>query len=123
MGLRNMSWRGKGKCARLPLALSDLLFFPPDGERPGKDKWKRETQAKEFCVGCPVTSQCLAFALDTGQIGVWGETGDDDRKKMQRVGHRASCPRCKGKNVFTDDAKTVEICVGCGVTWRVKALV
>lgn len=116
-----MLWRDLGKCSKLPIAITDDLFFPPDGERPSKEKWKRETSAKEICVGCPVATKCLAYALDTGQVGVWGETTDDERKKMQRVGHRASCAKCKSKDIFTDEARTVEICIHCGVSWLVRA--
>ena len=55
------------------------LFFPENGDR--------ATEAKKICSGCPVATECLAFAQDTGQAyGVWGGTSPRDRSAI-RCGH------------------------------------
>ncbi|MGI5155848.1 WhiB family transcriptional regulator [Microbispora sp. CA-102843] len=40
--------------------------------------------AKAVCAGCPVVSECLAYALEHGLTGVWGGTSQDERKAMRR---------------------------------------
>ena len=42
-------------------------------------------RAKAICAQCPVTDECLRFALTTGQqYGVWGGTSEEERKSMRR---------------------------------------
>ena len=42
--------------------------------------------AKAVCTACPVQSQCLRFALRTGQAyGIWGGTTEDERVTMRRL--------------------------------------
>lgn len=115
------TWKRRGACATRPVLEMDLLFFPPDDERPSKARYARETAAKKICSQCPVRMKCLAYALETGQTGIWGETTDDERKKIKRVGHRVKCPHCGGKDIFQDEHGTAEICIKCGVTRLVRA--
>lgn len=117
----SIEWKLKGKCSKLSVAITDGLFFSPDDERPSRAKWEREQRAKEICAGCPVAMKCLAYALETGQTGVWGETTDDERRKIKRVGHRVHCSKCKGTDIFADEDHAVEICIRCGVSWLVRA--
>lgn len=51
-------------------------FFPAAGHssRDGLD----------VCQTCPVTAECLDAALDTGAVGVWGNTTQHDRRKLRR---------------------------------------
>jgi WhiB family redox-sensing transcriptional regulator len=49
--------------------------------------------AKDVCRACPVTRECLEFALETNQeAGVWGGTTEEERRAMrrERLGQRAS---------------------------------
>ncbi|GAA4888653.1 hypothetical protein GCM10023237_02480 [Streptomyces coeruleoprunus] len=47
-------------------------------------------EAKRVCGRCPVRDQCLRWALDTGQDhGVWGGTGEDERRTIRRRAARA----------------------------------
>ena len=51
--------------------------------------------AKAVCAQCPVQSQCLRFALRTGQAyGIWGGTTEDERVTMRRLarGRAAALP-------------------------------
>lgn len=51
------------------------LFYP---ER------KSDTEAKLCCYDCPVREACLQYALENGEIGVWGGKNDEQRKALRR---------------------------------------
>jgi WhiB family redox-sensing transcriptional regulator len=41
--------------------------------------------AKAVCAQCPVSHQCLEFALSTNQdSGIWGGTSEEERRKLRR---------------------------------------
>jgi len=45
--------------------------------------------AKAVCMACPVQSQCLRFALRTGQAyGIWGGTTEDERIMIRRLARK-----------------------------------
>lgn len=74
-----LAWQLQAACRHTPT----LLFFP---ER----KYPHNTTAaKAVCRGCPVDRECLRYALDYGERGVWGGTSDEERKRMRR-GRRVS---------------------------------
>lgn len=53
------------------------LFFP---ERGSTDD---VLEAQKICTGCQVRIECLRFAvLNTERRGVWGQTSEDDRRRM-----------------------------------------
>lgn len=82
-----------------------------DGE-PGYDEI-----AKGYCLRCDVRLECLEYALSrTDVIGVWGGMTEYERTAQKRGGKRASCPGCRGVNVYSDGSS--EICVSCGVSWK-----
>ena len=41
--------------------------------------------AKVVCIGCPVQRECLEYALDNGEYGVWGGTSERERRRIRRV--------------------------------------
>lgn len=46
--------------------------------------------AKSVCRRCPVQSECLARALETGeQFGVWGGMSEEERRQLKRRESRA----------------------------------
>lgn len=50
-------------------------------------------RAKAICSGCPVTDECLRYALATRQDhGVWGGTSEEERRAMRRLRPVASFP-------------------------------
>lgn len=58
-------------------------FFP---ERGGSTK-----AAKLMCKGCPVTTQCLDYALDNEERhGVWGGLSERERRKITTARHRSA---------------------------------
>ena len=51
-------------------------YFPRGGASAGP--------AKAVCAGCPVRTECLAFALEHPQLqGVWGGTSDAERRELR----------------------------------------
>lgn len=44
------------------------------------------TKAKAICnSGCPVKSECLSFAMENQEWGVWGGTSRTDRARMRKL--------------------------------------
>mgnify|MGYP003329217639 FL=1 len=42
-------------------------------------------RAKQVCGECPVSSDCLQYALDTNQdSGIWGGTSEEERRDIRR---------------------------------------
>ncbi|WP_217145899.1 WhiB family transcriptional regulator [Streptomyces sp. AC627_RSS907] len=59
------------------------LFFPVGTAGPAL---RDAAAAKRVCARCPVTTQCLALALDSGQTsGVWGGTCEEERVALLRA--------------------------------------
>ena len=49
--------------------------------------------AKLVCNRCPVTAECLSWALESGQdAGVWGGMSEDERRSLKRRAARARHP-------------------------------
>ncbi|MDX3170266.1 WhiB family transcriptional regulator [Streptomyces scabiei] len=66
------------------------LFFPIGNTGPALLQIE---EAKAICRrGCPLMESCLQGALDRNELGVWGGTDEDDRRRMKRraVQRRAS---------------------------------
>ncbi len=62
------------------------LFFPVGTSGPAL---MQIAEAKTVCRRCPVTEQCLAWALESGQdSGVWGGMSEDERRALKRRGAR-----------------------------------
>jgi WhiB family redox-sensing transcriptional regulator len=52
------------------------IFFPGKGQSPAA--------AKKVCRGCDVREQCLQWALDHDERGVWGALTEAERKALKR---------------------------------------
>jgi WhiB family transcriptional regulator, redox-sensing transcriptional regulator len=71
-------WRNKASCRDT----SPELFFPIGTTGLALDQIDA---AKQVCDACPVTHQCLEFALATNQeAGVWGGTTEDERRRLRK---------------------------------------
>src|SRR2546423_4068502 len=58
------------------------LFFPVGNSGPAL---AQIAEAKSVCRRCPVTTECLTWALDSGQdAGVWGGMSEDERRALKR---------------------------------------
>jgi WhiB family redox-sensing transcriptional regulator len=67
-------WKTRAACAGYP----STIFFP-DGDSPDTHK------ALSICGECPVTEDCLEYALATNQVsGIWGGTTEEERRSLRR---------------------------------------
>jgi len=65
-------WRDEAACLGLPV---DLMV--PDSQ-------EGVARAKQVCARCPVSTACLAHAVNTGEVeGVWGGTSPDERRLLR----------------------------------------
>lgn len=77
---------------RLPACRGEdpSLFVGPDGEG-RSDREYREAQAKSICAQCEVRSECLIWAIDNREHGVWGGLTEDERYTI-RTGRKMKDP-------------------------------
>lgn len=72
-------------------------------------------EARQWCHGCPVRTECLAWAMLYGAEGYWGGTTTYQRAQLRRVRTRSKCPLClSAQLVYTGSH---ELCLACGVSW------
>jgi WhiB family transcriptional regulator, redox-sensing transcriptional regulator len=64
----------------------DCELFSPVGNTGAA--LEQAERAKAVCAGCPVCGQCLDYALDTNQDGIWGGMTEDERRSLRRAGQR-----------------------------------
>lgn len=58
------------------------LFFPVGNSGPAL---LQIAEAKTVCRRCPVVSDCLGWALESGQdAGIWGAMTEDERRALKR---------------------------------------
>ncbi len=80
-----MSWRHHAAC----LGMAPDLFFPVGTTGPALEQTEH---AKAVCHHCPVTAQCLEWALATHQdAGIWGGLTEDERRTLRRSRRRGRC--------------------------------
>jgi WhiB family redox-sensing transcriptional regulator len=73
-----MDWRHHALCRDE----DPELFFPIGTAGPAAVQVE---EAKVVCRRCPVTSDCLTWAIESGQdAGVWGGTSEDERRRLAR---------------------------------------
>ena len=87
-----MDWRHKAVCRDE----DPELFFPVGNSGPAL---AQIADAKLVCNRCPVTTECLTWALDSGQdAGVWGGMSEDERRALKRRNARG-CHRRRKRTV------------------------
>lgn len=108
------TWQRKGACRRVN---DPDVFFCSDEDRPSKQRTVAEEVAIAVCGRCPVSGNCLNWALNLGEIGIWGGTTTRERKILKRVYTRGYCLRCRTRHIVTlDDA---QVCMLCGLSWLI----
>lgn len=71
-------WRHHAACR----GADPELFFPVGTSGPAL---QQITEAQAVCRRCPVSGECLAWALETGQdAGVWGGMSEEERRALRR---------------------------------------
>lgn len=74
----NYDWRAHSACRDT----DPSLFFPVGTTGAALTQI---AHAKKVCTECPVTSECLEFALSTNQdSGIWGGTSEEERRSLRR---------------------------------------
>ena len=79
LGRADYTWRDQAMCRDT----DPELFFPigTTGQA-----LLQIAKAKSVCCQCPVTVECLEFALETNQdTGIWGGNSEDERRQMRRT--------------------------------------
>jgi len=67
-------WMSNGKCK----TTDPEMFFPSDG--------LGVIKAQRICAKCPVSEQCLEYALDNHiDHGVWGGKSERERRRILRA--------------------------------------
>ena len=56
------------------------LFFP---EEPS-ETLRLKAVVKPVCSSCRFVHECLEWALDNNEVGIWGGTTDSERLRMSR---------------------------------------
>lgn len=71
-------WRSRGNCRGMD---PDLMFPLSD---------KDVDKGKAVCVGCPVSQECLEFALTNGEKhGIWGGYSEKEIDRIRRIRRKA----------------------------------
>jgi len=79
LGSADYTWRDQAMCRDT----DPELFFPigTTGQA-----LLQIAKAKSVCCQCPVTVECLEFALETNQdTGIWGGNSEEERRQMRRT--------------------------------------
>lgn len=72
-GFTREPWVERGACR----GVDPALFFPGVGVT--------ADAVRAVCAGCPVTAECLDYALRNGEhYGIWGGTSERERRRMRR---------------------------------------
>lgn len=71
--VHSLDWHRDAACQGKPVD----LFFPAL-----EDAWQIE-MALDICATCQVRQECLTWAMDRGEDGVWGGTTSNDRRAMR----------------------------------------
>ncbi|GAA1401408.1 WhiB family transcriptional regulator [Kitasatospora putterlickiae] len=74
-----MNWRESARCRG-----TDPELFFPIGSGTSLPTLAQNDAAKAVCGRCPVSRQCLEWALKAPVEGVWGGTTEAERRVMRR---------------------------------------
>jgi WhiB family redox-sensing transcriptional regulator len=65
-------WHSRGLC----IGEDPEVFFPSRGN-PG-------SEAREICTACRVRHECLKYAIDADEFGIWGGLDQTERRNLRR---------------------------------------
>ena len=76
-----MGWQTRAACRDT----DPELFFPPTEDDTSSVVARHLLAVRPVCQSCPVATECLRWALDTGQdFGLWAATTPTDRRAIRR---------------------------------------
>ena len=84
-------WPGRGLC----VGEDPEVFFPSRGDP--------STGARGICAACRVRDDCLKYAIEADEFGIWGGLDQDERRNLRRRQRRKAAPVC-GKTRQTEGA-------------------
>lgn len=59
------------------------MFFPPPQFERKAERNERERRAKDICASCPVTHECLDYAVSIREPhGIWGGLNEAERRVL-----------------------------------------
>lgn len=74
---------GKPLCAEV----DPELFFPQEIDL-GTNKiaavYSDASAAKNICYSCPLMADCLEYAINSQEIGIWGGTTERQRERLRK---------------------------------------
>lgn len=80
-----MTWRDRASCVDVDPEIFFLGYG--SGRALGRISVTAKARAMELCARCPVTAECLAFALTmpaSGDFGIWGGTTANQRVRLRQ---------------------------------------
>ena len=105
-----MDWRSKAAC----LDKDPELFFPPSDDDTSVIVARHRIAVAPLCGRCPVATECLRWALDSGQdYGLWAATTPTDRRAIRRT-RKAGVP--------DPVADADPMCSGCALLFPMPAV-
>lgn len=110
MSTDNSRWRDRAACKNAPVE----LFIRPDGV---DDPYYPSPAAQAFCDMCRVKVECLGWATEHNEVGVWGGTTEYQRNQLKREMERSKCPSCGSDDLIYEN--TIELCLACGISWHI----
>lgn len=63
----------------------EVFFAQNISDVDGRSVYMNERQAKAICKQCPLINDCLAYALQYDEQGIWGGTTERERSRIRRV--------------------------------------
>lgn len=73
LDLETGNWSAHGLCAQT----DPEAFYP--------EKGGSTADAKRVCLACDVRTECLEYAIEHGEPGVWGGTSERQRRAIRRA--------------------------------------
>lgn len=84
----DVSWQARSLCAGMDPDEIEAVFFPHPNDN--------ANEAKAICRVCPVASECLTYAIETGQeFGVWGAMTEQERRLKFRLKRPSGLPAAR----------------------------
>jgi hypothetical protein len=69
------------------------------------------------CGSCPIRVECLQWAIDHEEFGVWGGLTETQRRSLDVSRTRVRCPDCRSDRI--EEMEHMEVCISCGLSWPV----
>lgn len=66
-------------------AQTDPEVFFAQATEGGRHVYLNERFAKAICNECPLVKDCLAYALQYDEMGIWGGTNERERSRIRRA--------------------------------------